>query len=378
MTLGSPLIATRGWGASEVEASYGRAVELCEGMGETPELFQCLCGVWVFHLVRAKLDGALEIARRLLGISGRLGGPEAPMDAHLAMGCTCYWRGDLASARVHLERTLAFYDVERYRNRAMPYGQDPGVAGGIHLALCLWLLGHPDQAVEQIRASQAGAKEVAHTFSVGFALDFAAILRHMRREPELAADSARALMDLAAEQGFGLFTFDGQSMDGLARLDAGEDAVERIWRALAGRLTTGNDLAQPFTLTELARRFVQFGRINDAIETLQQALSRIEHTGERWWEAEAHRVMGDLLLQRSPGVLNGAEHSYLRAIEQSRQQNAKSLELRATTSLARLWRDQNKRTEARDLLAPVYGWFTEGFDTPDLREAKALLIELHK
>ena len=130
-------------------------------------------------------------------------------------------------------------------------------------------------------------------------------------------------------------------------------------------------------MTELARRFVQVGRITDAIEPLQEALSRIEHTGERWWEAEAHRVMGDLLLQRSPGALNGAEDLYQRAIEQSRQQNAKSLELRATTSLARLWRDQNKRTEARDLLAPIYGWFTEGFDTPDLKEAATLLAELN-
>ena len=378
MTLGSPLIATRGWGASEVEASYGRAIELCEGMGETPDLFQCLWGLWVFHLVRAKLDGAIELARRLLGISGRLGGPEPPLNAHLAMGCTCYWRGDLASARVHLERALSLYDVERYRNRAMPYGQDPGVAGGIHLAECLWLLGHPDQALEQARASLAGAKEVAHTSSVGMALDFGARLHLMRREPELAAGSARALMELAADQGFGLFTLDSLIIEGVARLDGGEDAVEQIRRALDGRRATGNELVLPFFLTELARRFVQAGRINDAIETLQEALSRIGHTGGRLWEAEAHRVMGDLLLQRSPGALNGAEDSYQRAIEQSRQQNAKSLELRATTSLARLWRDQNKRTEACDLLAPVYGWFTEGFDTPDLREAKALLIELHK
>jgi class 3 adenylate cyclase/predicted ATPase len=378
MALGSPLIATRGWGASEVEASYGRAVELCEGMGETPELFQCLFGVWVFHLVRAKLDGALELARRLLGISSRLGGPEAPLNAHVAMGDTCHYRGDLASARVHIERALSLYDVERYRDSTMPYGQDPGVAGGIHLALSLWLLGYPDQALEQIRASLAGAKEVRHAFSVGFAWDFGTILHHMRREPELAADCARGLMELAAEQGFALFTFDCLIMEGVARLDGGEDAIEQIRRALAGRLATGNDLVQPFFLTELARRFAQIGRITDAIETLQEALSRIGHTGERWWEAEAHRVMGDLLLQSSPDALNGAEGSYQRAIEQARQQNAKSLELRATISLARLWCDQNKRTEARDLLAPVYGWFTEGFDTPDLREAKTLVIELHK
>jgi predicted ATPase len=376
MTLGSPLIATRGWGASEVEASYGRAVELCEGMGETPELFHCLCGLWIFHLVRAKLDGALELARRLLGISGRLGGPEAPLDAHFAMGCTCYWRGDLASARVHLERALSLYDVERYRNRPMPYGQDPRVAGGIHLAQCLWLLGHPDQALEQNQASLAGAKEVAHTFSVGMALDFGARLHHMRREPELAAGSARALMELAAEQGFGLFTLDGLIIEGLARLDGGEDTVEQIRRALDGRLATGNELVLPFFFTELARRFVQAGRIDDAIETLQEALSRIGHTAGRSWEAEAHRVMGDLRLQRNDGALNGAEDYYQRAIEQSRQQNAKSLELRASASLARLWRDQNKRTEAHDLLAPVYGWFIEGFDTLDLKEAKALLDEL--
>jgi predicted ATPase len=213
---------------------------------------------------------------------------------------------------------------------------------------------------------------------VGFALDFGARLHLMRREPELAAGSARALMELAAEQGFGLFTFDSLIMEGLARLDGGEDAVEQIRRALDGRLATGNDLARPFFLTELARRFVQAGRITDAIEPLQEALSLIGHTAGRWWEAEAHRIMGDLLLQRWPGALNGAEDSYQRSIEQSRQQNAKSLELRATTSLARLWRDQDKRTEARDLLAPVYGWFTEGLDTPDLREAKALLIELSK
>jgi class 3 adenylate cyclase/predicted ATPase len=377
MTLGSPLIATRGWGASEVEASYGRALELCEGMGETPELFQCLCGVWVFHLVRAKLDGALELAQRLLSISGRLGGQEAPLDAHVAMGGTCYWRGDPASARVHHERALSLYDIERYRNRAMPYGQDPGVASGIHLALSLWLLGYPDQALERIRASLAGAREVRHSFSVGFALDFGTILRHMRREPELAAESARALKELAAQHGFGLFTFDSLSMEGLAQLDAGENAVEQIRRALAGRLATGNDLAQPFSLIELARRFVQIDRITDALETLQEALSRIDHSGERWWEAEAHRVMGDLFLQRRPGDLNRAEHSYQRAIAQSRQQNAKSLELRSTTSLARLWRDQNKRTDARDLLAPIYGWFTEGFDTPDLKEAATLLAELN-
>jgi class 3 adenylate cyclase/predicted ATPase len=375
MVLGAPLIATRGWGVSEVEASYGRALELCEGMGETPELFQCLFGVCVFHLVRAKLDGALELAQRLLGISSRLRDPEAPLNAHVAMGSTCFYRGDMASARIHLERALLLYDVERYRNRPMPYGQDPSVVVGTSLALSLWLLGYPDQALEQIRASLAGAKEVRHTFSVALAWNFGTILRHMRREPELAADSARGLMKLAAEQGFGIFRLGSLIMEGLARLDGGEDAVEEIRRALASRLAT-MDLFQPFFLIELARRFVQAGRITDAFEPLQEALSRIEHTGERWWEAEAHRVMGDLLLQRSPGALNGAEDCYQRAIEQSRQQNAKSLELRACTSLARVWRDQNKRTEARDVLVPVYGWFTEGLDTPDLKQAKALLDEL--
>jgi len=164
-------------------------------------------------------------------------------------------------------------------------------------------------------------------------------------------------------------------MEGLARSDAGEDAVERVRQALAGRLATGNELAQPFSLIELARRFVQVGRISDAIETLQDAPSRIEHKGERWWEAEAHRVMGDLLLQRTPGAPNGAEDSYQRAIEQSRQQNAKSLELRATTSLARA-----TRTSAPRLA--IY-WRRSAGGSPRasthlICEAKALLIELHK
>ena len=209
------------------------------------------------------------------------------------------------------------------------------------------------------------------------ALDFGARLHHMRREPELAAGSARALMELAAEQEFGLFTFDSLIIEGLARLDDGEDAVEQIRRGLDGGRATGNELILPFFLTELAWRFVQAGRINDALETLQEALSRIGHTGGARGRPRRIASWATCSCDAAPTPSWSGRFNQ-RAIEQARQQNAKSLELRAATSLARFWRDQNKRTEAREVLAPVYGWFTEGFDTPDLREARALLIELHK
>jgi predicted ATPase len=163
---------------------------------------------------------------------------------------------------------------------------------------------------------------------------------------------------------------------GCARGEIGEDAIAEIQPALAGRLSMGSDSSYPFFLTQLARCFAKAGRVEEGLEALTEALTRIERTSERWWEAEAHRLMGELLLQRSPTGFGQAEGCYRRAVERARGQGAKSLELRASTSLAELWRDQGKHAEARDLLAPIYGWFTEGFDTADLKDARALLEEL--
>jgi predicted ATPase len=184
------------------------------------------------------------------------------------------------------------------------------------------------------------------------------------------------VLTLAAEQGFLLLTHDAAVYEGSVRSANGDALIDQIRSALADALATGADLTHPLRLTRLACCLARPGRLDEGLEALTEALARIERTGERWWEAETHRLRGDLLLQRSPAALDQAERCYQRAIKRARQQSAKSLELRAATSLARLWRDQGKRAEARDLLSPVYRWFTEGFDTPDLKEANALLDEL--
>ena len=346
-------------------------------MGDTPELFQSLMGLCLFHLVRARHEVAHELSQQLLGLAARLHDDELTMEARYSFGVTLYWLGKPMVAVGHLEQGLVMYDAERHRGHAVAYGQDPAVASRIQLSLALWLLGYPDQALAHMRAAISHARDIGHAFSLAFALEFAAAyLHHMRREPEAVAEHARALLTFAAEQEILIFSFTGAVDEGGAWSGNGEAPIDQIRAALASLWATGSEIAHPFRLTLLVRCLARTGQIDEALETLTEALVRMERTSERWWEAEAHRLMGDLLLQRSPTAVDQAEGYYRRAVERAQKQGAKSLELRASTSLAQLWRDQSKRVEARDLLKPVYCWFTEGFDTLDLKEAKGLLDEL--
>ncbi len=380
LALGNPLIATQGWASVEAEAAYTRAKELCAGAGETPELFRSLVGLWVYHLNHPDLDTASELSRELFNLAAKLGSDEFRLLAEYVACITCCWSGRYARAPSHAARVRALYDPERHRGPKI-YMMDPAMAALTIESLALWSLGYPDRASERGLAALSLAQTVAHPFSLGWALFCEAWLRILRREPELMAARTKAYLMVAREQGFAWDRAVGSMLeiwhDAWLTGQCAEDRTEAFRSALASSRRIGSRLGLGFWHVLLAECLEKQGNTDEALTMLEAAVVHVERPGsDVVWEPEVHRLMGDLLLRRNPSAADRAEVSYRRAIERARSQEAKSWELRAITSLARLWHDQGKPAEARDLLAPVYGWFTEGFDTADLKEAKVLLDEL--
>ena len=358
-----------------MEAVYLRARELAANLGETPALFQSVMGLWVSNLVRAKLSAASDLSVQLLGLSDRLGNQDLILLANVAEIASRYWSGQPASVLSIADKAFDLYDSKRHGGHKLMF-QDPGVTVLSHHSLALWLLGYAEQAHEKSIGSIALGRVVDHPFTLCVALEWDMFLRHMRREPELVADRAKELLSISAEQGFANFAADATIHEAWTG-DETRDKPEKIRGALAERLALGTDLCHPFFVTLLSQRLVKTGAVAEAIATLADAIAQTERTGEAWWQPEMYRMRGELMLMKEPTEAWEAEAHYNVAIERALQQRAKSHELRAAMSLARLWRDQGKVQQARELLAPVYGWFTEGFDTRDLKEAKALLDELH-
>ncbi len=379
LALGIPLTARQGYGSVEAQAAYTRAKELCAGAGETPELFRSLMGLWVYHHVRPDLETASELSRELFNLAAKLGSDDFRLLAELAACVTCCFSGRYASVPSHAARVRALYDPERHRGPKI-FIMDPAMMALAFEALALWCLGYPEQASERGLAALSMAQTAAHPFSLCLALVCEAMLRIQRREPELMAARTKALLAAARERGFA-FNFVVASMleiflDAWVTGQCADDRIEAFRSALAELRRRGQGVTLGFYHVLFAECLEKKGNTDEALAVLEAAVVHCECTGAAPWEPEVHRLIGDLLLQRNPGAADRAEVSYRRAIGRARSQEAKSWELRAATSLARLWRDQGKCTEARELLAPIYGWFTEGFDTPDLKEAKALLEEL--
>jgi class 3 adenylate cyclase/predicted ATPase len=382
MTLGPALMATKGGGAPEVERLYTRARELCERVGEPSELFRVLWGVWYGYNVRGEYQRARELGEQLLSLAEHVRDPDLLLEAHHALWAILFYGGELAAARPHLEQGLRLYEPKRHRSHAASYtGHDPGVCCRIVAAQSLWLLGYPDQAVASSQASLDLAQQLGHPFSLVVALGFAAMLHHCRREAPLTQARAEAAITLATEQDFPQQLERARSLRGwaLAARGHGEEGIALIREALTSGRSTGATRDRPYNLALLAEASAQVGQTTEGLETLAEALAILAESGVRWWEAELYRLWGELLLSAERGVQNAgltAEECFHQALNIARRQQAKSLELRAAMSLSRLWQHQGKRGAARDLLAPIYGWFTEGFDTADLRTAKALLDEL--
>jgi len=298
--------------------------------------------------------------------------------AHNVLGDTLIWLGEFAVAREHLEQGIALYHPQQHRSHAFLYGYDSGVHCLSFGAWALWYLGYPDQALRRIHEALTLAQELSHPFSLAFALAFAAWLHQLRREGQAAQEWAAAAIALSTDQGFPFWVAWGTILRGSPLAEQGQRAegIAQMRQGIAAWRATGAELQRPYYLALLAEAYGKAGQAEEGLSVLAEALTAVHKTGERQHEAELHRLKGELLLALSAEKHAEAETCLHQALDIARHQQAKSLELRAATSLSRLWQHQGKRQEARQLLAEVYGWFTEGFDTADLLEAKVLLEAL--
>jgi class 3 adenylate cyclase/predicted ATPase len=376
IALGTPLMATKGYGAAEVEQCYTRAWELSRQIGESPQLFTVLWGLHRFYLLRAEYQRARELGGQLLSLAQRVQDPALLLEAHRVLWETLLWFGEFPLTRAHLEQGMALYDAQQHHSHALLYGRDPGVDCYSYTAWVLGFLGYPDQALKRNTEALTLARELSHPFSLVFALIFAALLYNLRREGWSTQEQAEAALTLATEQGFPHQLALGTILRGWALAEQGEEGIAQIRQGIAAWRATGAELARPYFLALLAEACEKGRQAEEGLSVLTEALALVHKTGECFYEAELYRLQGELLLVQSICQTTEAETCFREALDIARRQQAKSLELRAAVSLSRLWQRQGKRDEARMLLAPIYGWFTEGFDTADLQEAKALLEEL--
>jgi predicted ATPase/class 3 adenylate cyclase len=378
IALGAALQVTKGHAAPEVEHAYTQAYALCQQAGETPELVPVLFGLWRFYNTRAQLQTARELGETLLRLAHRAHDPALTVVAHYALGLTSFWLGALPAARLHLEEGIARYTPDQCRTPAFRMGQDPGVACRIYTAVALWCLGYPTQARARVDEALTLAHELSHPFSLAFAQCFAAFVSQFRRDVPAVHAHAEAAVALSTAQGFTQWAVQGTILRGwaLALQGQGDEEIAQVRQGIAAFRATGAAVFVPYFYTWLADVSAHLGRVEEGLQALAEAHTLVEQQEERWWEAEVSRLRGVLLLRQPEAPPAEAEAWLQRALNVARRQEAKSLELRAAMSLSRLWQQQGKQAEARALLAPVYDWFTEGFDTADLQEAKALLEEL--
>ncbi|MGE0822193.1 MAG: adenylate/guanylate cyclase domain-containing protein [Candidatus Binatia bacterium] len=396
LTLGTPLMTTKGYAAPETEQAYTRAGELCQQLGENPQLFSVLFGLAAFRLTRGEIQTARELSEQLLGLALHGRDPALLVAAQNALGETLYHLGEFVLSREHLEHGIALYDSQEHYAFTSVYGADQREQCLCYGAFALWQLGYPDQALKRIYEALTLAQAISHPFTLAYVSFCAAFLHHFRGERPLAQEWAEAVITLSTEQGFPWFLALGTIVRGWTLAEQGqeEDGIAQIQQGLDVCRTTGAELVRPYFLALLAEGYGKAGLGDEGLTALAEALSLVDRTEERVWEAEVYRLKGELTLlssiQRPASSVKKVEECFLKAINIARKQQAKSLELRAVMSLVRLRQqqalaDKSRSThhgsrirldEARTMLSDVYHWFTEGFDTKDLQEAKALLEEL--
>jgi predicted ATPase len=386
LALGPALQSTKGFGAQEIEHVYTRARELCRHEGEISQLFPVLWGLWLLYLQRADLQTAREIGTQLFSLAQHVPDPVLLLEAYHALWATSFWLGELALARAHSEHGIALYNSQSHRSLAFLYGgHDPGVCCRDFGALALWLLGYPDQALKRSHEALTLAQELSHPLSFAEVLGYAAWVHEFRREREAVRERAEELLALSNEHGFPYWLAQGTILRGWALAEQGqmvEEGIAQMRQGLDAYRTTGAELARPHYLVLLAKIYGKVPQPEEGLALLSEALAWAHKNGGWYYEAELHRLKGELYLTEERGIQNAelvhrsAEECFWKAIEIARRQLAKSLELRAAMSLSRLWRKQGKQDKARQLLAEIHGWFAEGFDTADLQDAKTLLQQL--
>jgi predicted ATPase len=377
IAFGNALIATRGYATPEAEKSFARARELCQQVGETVQLFSVLHGLARFYLVRTELQTTRELGEQLLRIAQSQKDPVLFLSAHQVLGATLWFLGEFVAAQEHFEQGITLYNRKQHHSYARISGEDQGVVYLSYASSTLWLLGYPDQALKWSHEALSLAQDLTHPLSMVFALNYAAILHKCRQEWQATQERIEAAIALADEQGFVFWSAFGKMALGwaLAEQGQGEKGIALLNQNLITWQATGAGSGKSYFSALLVEVYAKMENTEAGLEVLADALTSIYKGEERLWEAELHRLKGELLLmQKEP--TDKVEANFHRAIDVARQQNAKSLELRATVSLSRLWQEQGKEEEACQMLADIYGWFTEGFDTADLKGAKALLEEL--
>jgi class 3 adenylate cyclase/predicted ATPase len=380
MALGPALMPIKGWGAPEVERTYARARELCHQLGAVPQLFSALRGLWEYYELRAQVGPATEIAQEILSIAEHAADRTLLLVAHDVMGDNSLWIGDFSAAHSHTAQGIALYDPALDSNLAYSHGgYDPAMACRAFGAHALWYLGYPTRAAEQSQDAVKFARDLEHPQSLVHALSHGALLHQFRRNAALVLECAQAACELGRQLESAFWMAHPAVSLGwaLANLGQRDEGILKIKQGMAGYRATGAELERTLWLAILTDVLLSQGALDEAIAALMEAFSESENTGASFHLAELHRLQGEVLLRTFNGSREQAESYFHRALQIARDQKAKSVELRAATSLARLWGGQGKRTEARALLRPVYGWFTEGFDTPDLTDAQALLNQLN-
>ncbi len=378
MALGPALIATNGYGALQVHETYVRARELCHQLGDTVRLFPVLRGLWNRSLMRADHRETQELGEQLLALADRLHDPANLVEAHRALGTVLWNVGELSRAHHHLERGIALYDPGQHRSLAFVYGADPGVVCRLYDGIVLWTLGYPERGRERMRDALSLASELSHPHSVAFAFVFAALLERVCGDRHSAREHAHAAVLLASEHGIAqwlagatvllgsVLVLEGQHADGIGRIHHGMAS----WRAASA------EILRPVWLALLAEAYRECGDYRGGVRALDEALALISRAEEHWYEPEVLRLKGEMTLALSPDDHVGALACFERAMAIARHQGARSWELRTTVSVSLLCQRRGENEEARRLLAPILGWFTEGSDTADLEVARQLLKAL--
>jgi predicted ATPase len=375
--LGASLTIVKGYASPEVVETYTRARELCQQVGEASQIFSVLWGLLQYYMVRAELDTARALGEQLVHLAQNTQDPMHLISAHNGLGTVLTYRGELPAARTHLELSRAFYTPQHHDPSIARYGIDLGVDSPLHAAHTLWFLGYAERARRQSDDACALAQSLSHPFSQVHAFNLNALIHHFCGSSRMTQKQAESAIRLADEQGFALELAEGMILRGWAMFDQGQhsEGLAQMHQGLATYQATDARNWALYYGALLAEAYGLCGHVDRGLSMLGDALRTVQASGESLFATELHRLQGELLW-RLGAPTKEVEASLKQALTLARRQHSRALELRAAMSFCRVWQQDGKRTHAYRLLAPVYGWFTEGFDTADLQAAKTLLAEM--
>ncbi len=375
----SPLMTTRGWGSKDTAATYTRVRELCTLLGETRKMLPVLNGEYMYELSLGHLQSAQEKAAELLRLGEQLQDVEVIMQGHRIMGWVSLYLGEFTVSRTHIDKVLGLYDPEKHKGLKFLYAHDSRVAALCIRAILQSLCGYPDQAKKTTTEALDYARRINHTPSLAYALTFAgANPAAIQSNPQEAGEYAAEIMSLSEHLRSELWLGYGRVIGGWSAGTqlAYKDGLRLLLQGLENLETTSPKPWRSCFLALLAEVHLNGGETHQALSTIENALQLAEQTGERFWVAGIHLLFGKAILSQDSNNIQGAEARFKQALNIATDQGAKSLEIRAATDLAGIWKAQGREAEARKILTPIYEWFTEGLDTPDLIKAKKLLEQL--